>query len=407
VIPIAVLSPTDPGRARALLDVRAGALPDGQAAWCLEHGRNALWVGPASAAGDVATAAQGSGTGLGSLLPLAEAAGRLPEGGLARGWVNPEAVRRFLRGQAPGTNPRLTELIAAATAAELDAVRWVAFRRDIVQGRIVTDAVFVYDRAKLPAPVARVFDPGASAPPLPSSLPADVAFAAAYRIEPEACLPFLRFIAEADPRGPFRNLMFWIDEFEEYSGKSLADDLFGSLGEHAFEFVLESREGESLQWAGVYQATDPRKVEEVLVALRDWTADQAWGRSLGFSRIHPRAYVHEGVELRATTIKTLLGELPGPAFAAVGDHVVIGLGDRAVRTALDLARADTGAPGNGHGTFTVRGPALAHTLENLLDGDSIWVEAVTEFLSGVPEGTARITYEVDGIRIHGEIVLGD
>jgi len=414
VIPVAVLSPADPDRAQALMDVRAGARPDGEAAWCRVRGRNALWVGPANAAGDVAAVARGDGTSLGPLLPVAEAAKRLPDGGLARGWVNPDAVRRYLRRMVPGTHPEVIELAAAAFAAELDAARWIAFRRDLVDGRLVTDAVLVYDRAKLPVQVARVFDPGASAPSLPANLPGDVVLAAAFRLEPEACVPWLRFLAEADPRGPFRNLDFWIEEFEEFSGLSVQNDLFGNLGEHGWEILLESWDGEALQWAAVFEAKDNERVQAVLLALRDWSADQAWGRSFGLARLSPRVYDHDGTEVHATRIRTLLGELSGPAFAATGDHIVIGLGDRAVGRALNLVRFGYFGPEQGdataptaHASMIVRGPGLARTLETLVDSDSRLFEAVVEFLYSVPEASAQTWYETDGLRVHGELVLGE
>lgn len=412
VIPIAVLRPPDLDRAEAILDVRAGARPDRGATWCRVRGRNALWVGPANAMRDVEAIALGDGTSLSSLLPTEEAAGRLPAGGLVRGWINPVAVRRFLRDATAGTRPAVVELLTAAVAAELDAVRWIGFRRDVVAGNLVADAVVTYDRAKLPVPVARIFNPGASSPPLPAELPEDVVYIAAFRPEAQACLSWLRFLEASDARGPFRNLDFWIDEFEEHSGLSLEQDLLGALGEHAWELLLESREGEAVQWAAVFEAVDAKRVEATLSALHDWAAEHAWVRSFGLAWMRSHKLEHDGKVVHATRIGTLLGELSGPAFAATDAYVIVGLGDRAVRAALDLVSggSPSGRPERGmeplpHASVVLRGPALARTLEAFVGADSGAMAAVMEFLARIETVSASVTYETDGLRMHAEAVL--
>jgi hypothetical protein len=412
VIPVVVLRPADPDRVEGILDVRTGARPDSGTAWHRVRGRGALWIGPASAAGDVEAVARGDGTSLSPLLPVEEAASRLPAGGLVRGWVNPVAARRFLHRLAEGSLPAAVQLIIATAEAELDAVRWIAFRRDIVDGRVVADAVISYDRSRLPAGVARVFDPRASFSSLPATLPADLVMAAAYRPEPQVCLPWLRFLQDSDPRGPFRNVEFWIDEFEERSGLSLERDLFASLGEHGWEFLLESRQGESLQWAAVFEATDPQRVEAALLALRDWSADHALARSLGLARLIPRRFERDGIVIHGSGIGTFIGELAGPAFAVTERHVVVGIGDRAIFTALDLvaasvfdARADRAGEPAAHMRFVLRAPALARTLQSLVGTDCELLAAVVETLLRLGDLSSHAVYEQDGVRMHAEVDL--
>lgn len=421
VVPVAVLRPDDLDRAEAILDRRAGARRASGAAWCRVRDRGALWVGPSSAAGDVAAIARGDGTSLGPLLPFDEAAARLPAGGLARGWIHPAGVRRFLREAAPGTRAAPAELIAAALAAELDAARWIAFRRDVTGGRIVTDAALVYDRSKLPEAVARVFDPGAPASRLPEALPPDVVLAAAWRPEPEACLPWLRFLEAADDRGPFRNLDFWIEEFEERSGRNLERDLFGELGDHAWTLVLD--EGDSgLGPVTVFEVRDARRVEATVLDLRDWLADYVGAQTMGLANpVFERSH-HRGVVIHDTRFRSVLGSLTVSSVATSGTYLVVGVDGRGVRTALDLiaeGRFDrTGSVAfetgpRAHLEMVVRGPALAGALARSggeTEGDPSGLRggplaAAIRLLEGVPEATVRVRYTPDGLDVHGEVPL--
>jgi hypothetical protein len=412
IIPVAVLRPPDTERAEAILDVRAGARSSDGPAWCRVNGRGLLWVGPASAAGDVEAIARGDGTSLSPLLPLAEAERRLPAGGLVRGWVNPQAARRYLQGLAPGTLPAPLELISFALAAELDAARWIGFRRDFVGGRLVTDAVISIDRGKLPAEVATIFDPQASTPLLPKGLPEDLVYATAYRLEAQAWLPWMRFLQESDPRGPFRNFDFWVGEFEAQSGLSVEHDLIGALGEHAWEIMLESRDGDSLQWAMVLEASDAKQFEATLLELVDWSAAHAGVRTLGLARVRLDDLELGGWRMHALKINTFLGELSGPAFTTTADHAVVGLGDRAVRAALELidkrafVRRSYGEGADAaHMSTVLHGPALARTMESLFSTDCPLVAALTELLSRLGEASFRVDYESDGLRVHGEVEL--
>jgi len=234
----------------------------------------------------------------------------------------------------------------------------------------------------------------------------------AFRTEADACLPWLRFLGQADNRGPFRNVEFWIDEFQEYSGLTLERDLFGSLGEHGWELLLESREGEAVQLAAVFEASDPDRIEATLLAMRDWLVDHAWARSLGLARLQAKDYRHAGRVVHGTRIETLLGGLSGPVFAASDEHVVVGFGDRAVTTALDLVGVDgfsadpvADASSSAHAAFLVRGASLARSLARFVKAESKAMAAARELLARIPEASVRVSYETDGVRVHGEVDL--
>jgi len=403
-IPVALLRPARP-------DWAAGRLEG--AGLAVVRGRGALWVGPKADRKRLETLALGDGTSLARCLPLGEADRRLPAGGLARGWINPAAVRDLLRAQLPGTRPEGAEMMAALAAAELDVMRWAAFRRDLVPGGLVTEAVLAYDLEAMPPDVVGMLRENASPPPLPSRLPDPVVMAAAFRPEPRILDPWLRFVAAGDRRGPLRNLDFWMDEFEEWSGRDLALDLFGALGEHAWVFVLADEDGGRPGSVAILEARNARRAEETLLDLRSWLRDQAWGRTLGAALPRARDGLLDGEAVRGVTLQTPFGEVPGPVLMVTGGHLLVATGEPELREGLRLLETKgswrvSEGPAPGHGSLVVRGSALDHLAEavagcDLLEGYGPLVGALPDLVGDFESVTGTMRYEGDALRLRGEI----
>lgn len=385
--------------------------------WALVRARNAVWLGLASTLAELEEVAHGDGTSLALSVPIDEAELRLPPGGLARGWVNPAAIRAYVQAQLSDQWLPGLDLIGALLSADLDAIRVLAFRRDIDEGRVVTDAVTLYDVGVLPPEVAQVFDPTAAGPQLPTRLPEDVAVVAAFNPESEACLPWLRYAAARYPSSPLRNLDFWIAEFEERSGHDLERDLFSALGEQGWLLGFPRRNNDAASWLTVLESSNPFLADTVLVALRDWSIEHAWVRTFGLAVPRIRDYAVDGTEVRSVVVRTPFGELAGPAFAAVDGYLLAGTSEYAMRTGLSLveegAFAVDAVVSQPHATFELRDNAMVGISEVVRDLTGPGMDttelaaALATLLAGVSSFTVRVWYEPDGIRLHGEIRLGD
>lgn len=396
LVPVGLLRP----RGRSMKRLLATGL-------AVHPGRGALWIGPPGAEGLLEEMAAGERAGFTGAVDIDGVARRLPPGGLARGWIHPQALARFLRSPAPGTRSEGVEMLASFAAAELDLVRCAGFRRDVAPEGIETEAVFVYDTSRMPPEVAAIFDPAAAPPPLPSPLPREVALALAWRPEPRALGPWLRYAAGSDPRGPLRNLDFWMDEFEERSGRDLDADLFGPLGDHAWCFVLNG--GGPLDAVEIYEARDPDRIVDTLVDLRLWLRDQAWGRTLGLALPAAGDATVDGEVLRGLRFWTPFGEMPGLLFLAADGHLLVGTSERSItRGRLLLRQKETWmrVP-QAHGSFRARGPALAPLAEALVEATCLGeryprlAEALAELVKEAESFSGEMTYEEGAIRLRG------
>ncbi len=409
--PLALLRPPDIEQAEALLDSSG-------ASWAVIRARGALWVGPKRVAVELETVASGDGTSLAQAVPMDEVSSRLPPGGLVRGWVNPMAIRQLLRARLGRRWSATLDLVRGMISAELEVVRWIGFRREIAQGRVTTDAVAVYDTSALPPELARLFDPDASSPQLPSLLPDKTAIAVAFRPEAQAYLPWLRYVAASEPRGPLRNLDFWIDELEERCDMSLERDLFDTIGPHGWLLVFENRVEEPPAWAMVLEASNARLAEATILALLSWSAEHATLRTLGLARPQVHDDVVGGNLTHHLVIRTPVGQLPGPSFTAVDGYLVAGVGEHTIRSGLDLidglafpAGEDTGTGATPQASLQLRGPALAHLLGSSLRklsavGEEFeLLEPVVGLIATMSGASTRLWYEADGIRLHADILL--
>ncbi|UCG86059.1 MAG: hypothetical protein JSW71_19470 [Gemmatimonadota bacterium] len=412
IMPLAVLLPPDMDSAEPVLRSLG---PN----WSVVRARGALWVAPSNATDELEIVAAGDGSSLARVVPLQEADRRLPAGGLARGWVNPAALKQLLRSRVEGKLSGLIDAVGGLLSAELEAVRWIGFRRELEAGRIVTDAITVYDTRVLPREVARVLDPAATPATLPVPLPETVVMAAAFRPEPQVALPWLQFLAERNTAGPLRNVEFWIEEFEEWSNRILADDLFGAIGEQAWLLVLDSRSTNSPSWTLILQAPQSHRAEATLLDLLDWSVEQAWARTLGLAVPRIRDYRRDGITIHEVAIRTPFGEVAGPVFAAVDGFLVAAAGEESLQTGFALVAGGALAGGVGdheqsfsaHASFWARGTALAGLVESSLvlcdvgEHCNTIMMAAAELLANVSFASAQARYEADAMRMHGEILL--
>jgi hypothetical protein len=409
--PLALLRPPKIDQAEALLDSLA-------VSWTVIRAREALWIGPKSVAEELETMALGDGTSLAQVVPMDEVNSRLPAGGLVRGWVNPVAARQLLRVRLGRPWSATLDLVRGLISAELEVVRWIGFRRDIAQGRVVTDAVAVYDTRGLPPEVARLFDPGASSPQLPSHLPDDAAIAVAFRPEAHSYLPWLRYVAASEPEGPLRNLDFWIDEFEERCNMSLERDLFRTIGQHGWLLVFENRGAEAPAWVMVLETSQAHQAEATILGLLSWSAEHAGVRTLGLARPRVQDDTVSGRLTHHVMVRTPFRQLAGPSFTAVDGYLVAGVGEHAIRTGLALidvrafpASEATGIGPPAHASLQLRGPALGHLSGSPLDAFTAAGEefdlavAVVGLIAAVSDASTRLWYEADGIQLHADISL--
>jgi len=342
----------------------------------------------------------------------------LPSGGLVRGWINPVALRGLLLHQLPGTKPALVELLAALGAAELEAVRFAGFRRDLTADGVLADAIVGYDTDLLPPEVTRALGTLPRPSLLPPTLPSGIVAMAAFRPEAEASLAWLRHASASDPRGPLRNFEFWLDELQGSTGLDIERDLLDHLGDQGWLVVFEGDSGDTVQVAIVFEVEDAMRVEGSLVQLRSWWMEEAWGRSLGF--VIPRAHESNvsGSVLHAMTLWTLLGEAPGPAFLVHDGHLLVATTERAVTKSLQLLAGkeswtatvtEPDLPVPAHESMIVSGAALARLLEVLRTteaGDPAVAEmtaAFSELAAELGSISGGVWYEGDAVRLRGRV----
>ena len=246
IVPLALLRPPGINTASNWIRSRPGVV--------LHREDDTLWVARVADARELERLARSNGYG--PDLHVREVAAQLPDGGLVRGWIDPDALRRLLLDRVPGVWPVALDLLSASVAAELEAVRFAGFRRDLQPSGVVTDAVVAYEPEVLPAEVAA----GLAAPPgpavLPAALPPGVAAMLSFRTQNDATLPWLRFVADSDSRGPLRNLGFWIDEIEERTGLDLERDLLDPMGERGWLALLDGGSTGSWGWVAMIESED-------------------------------------------------------------------------------------------------------------------------------------------------------
>ncbi len=444
--PVALLRPPDIEEAEEIL-LRVASPLDADASLAVHRGRGALWAGPRSASDRLKQIADGDGTNARRSLVMDEIYRRLPTGGMVRGWVNPDALRTLLQREVEGIHPAPVEILRSFAAAEFAAIRFIGFRRELKREGVTTDGVIGFEESALPREVVRFLR---SSPEdsilLPPPLPPGALLASSFRSDAEACLAWLRYVAASDPRGPLRNLDFWIEEFRARTGLDPEQDLVGVLGERGWFFLLEGDRSEIVRAVAILETRDPGQLEETLLELRAWLKKHIQGRTLG--SVLPR--LHDGSVDEWTshglTLWTPFAELPGPAFLVTDGHLVIGTGEPALRAGLELlegkeiwtraAEIDPASPAGAMDPayddqrasveeglrlgprpalehVRVDGPALSRWIEALMEQGIVGTResghvfpiapAVADLLAGTGEISVDVWYERDAVRVQGRI----
>jgi hypothetical protein len=222
-------------------------------------------------------------------------------------------------------------------------------------------------------------------------------------------------MAARDPDGPYRNLEFWMNEFEERTGRDVERDIAGALGSRGLALVLEADQGAAIEFVIVLDAHDPERLEAALVDLRDWLGEQVWGRSFWLAMPRSKDTDERGGVTHGIEFRSPFGTVTGPVFQVAGDHLVLathraGL-DLGVQLAAsadawstpDWALGEAGPPDEIAFMRTTTLGRLITEWSGTMDGDCWMFEAIGEFLDGAGDGRIVVYWEEDGFRIDARL----
>jgi hypothetical protein len=409
VVPVAILRPADMPEAERFLSGLHGLSS--------RRAGGVLWVGPAEAEDLLERLSREETSRFGDVVPMDEVESRLPPGGVVRGWLNPVAFNQLLRDARVDSLPAPLRWAAAALSAELSAVRYVAFRRDFVDGELVTDGIIAYDPDRLPPQVLHLLNPDAAPALLPVEVPSNAVAVVAFHLEAQACMPWLRNLAASDPHGPLRNLAFWLDEFQQRFRRDLDRDLFSALGDHGWLLALDLDGAGAPGLAAIVEIREESALGATLRDLMCWASEQLWIRTFG--AIIPRPWVDtgRGQVIYGTKLRAAFSEIPGPCFQISGRYLL--LGDRPETLAAARAFAESlphdGSVGGGagsdtrvHGCVWVKGSEIGRVLEAGFHGagpdlGGCLSAAAGAMVAGMESLRADWGYESDAVRLHGHL----
>lgn len=376
LMPVALLRPDDPEEASEILH---GVMlpPGGDLSPVILRSRGILWVGPPGALDHLSRLAAGDGTSARESLVMDAVHRRLPDGGLVRGWVNAPALRAFLSGPAGRRGHPLMEALGSLLAAELEAVRFAGFRRELDGRTLTMDGVLGLDSDVLPPEVAAFLESHAGRDPvLPARLPTGTLVASAFRADGAACLAWLRYVAARNPRGPLRNLDFWMEEIRYRGGIDLERDLFGALGERGWLLIVADPAGGPPQAATILEASAPARLEEALLAVRTVLAEQIMVRSFGMVLPRRMDRASGGATVHELALWTPAGEPARPAFLLDGDHAVLATGSAALEAGQALVEEIDGSDGALRGAATPDAGFIAEDRRGFVPQDAEILERV-------------------------------
>jgi len=406
IVPLVVLDP--PSHEAALESLAASD------ALVAAQSRGAIWAGPAHHARLLERIAAGDGTSLRQAVDFLALAEHLPAGGLVRAVLNPKAFGEWLWRVAEFEGTRPVGKLARLLAVDCDAIEVAGFRRDIEDGELVTDVWVGIDGDVAPPELTRALATHRGPAQLPSQLPAGVIMAKSFRTEAEAGLATLRAHAARDPGGPLRNLDFWIDEFEAWSGRDVESDIVAALGAQGASLLLEGEDEGSLELVVILDADDPARLEAALIDLRNWVAEQIMGRSLGLALPQNRDGETESGAVHGLDFRGPFVNVSGPVFQLVDDHLVVATNRHTLELGVELAgSAETWvtpawalADGPPDEIALIRTSALAGLLtaasSDVLGRASLG-DAIADFLAATGEGRLRVYYEESGFRMSGQL----
>ena len=413
IAPIAVLQPADLDGTEALLSGLEGLS-------CLRS-RGALWIGPAGAERLLERCAWQEAAGLPSILPIEENRSGLPPGGLVRGWMNPGALVEFLSDSRMDTLPTPLRWAAAELRAELTAVRCAEFRRDFVKGELIADGLVTYDSSRLPPEISQIFDPDAAPVILPAGIPSNALAVVSFRPEAQAWMPWFRYLAQSDPRGPLRNLSFWLDEFQARYRRDLNRDLFGALGDHGWLLVTTSGDARSTGVVVVVETRHPGAIAVILPDLTSWMGEQIWLKSLG--SIMPRSWHEErrGESAGGVTLLTPFSQVHGPEFQLADGYLMVGAGPDAMQAGrawienIQRSQTEGERTSNGfpiHGSVLVQGSRLAELIRSARgnkasESPGCILDAIIGLASDLEALRIDMRYEQNAVRFHGRIAFAN
>ena len=230
-------------------------------------------------------------------------------------------------------------------------------------------------------------------------------------------MPWLRNLAASDPRGPLRNLAFWLDEFQERFRRDLDRDLFSALGDHGWLLALNIEGSSAPGSAAVIEIREESVLASTLRDLMSWASEQLWISTFG--TIIPRVWVNTAGEqvTYGTTLGAPFAEIPGPLFQISGRYLL--LGDRPETLAAARAFAGslpqnvsvggaTGLNAPVHGSVWVRGAEIGRMLAAGLDGiapdaGGCFSTAAITMAAGMDSLRTDWQYEPGAVRLHGHL----
>jgi hypothetical protein len=414
VAPLAVLRPAEIDEARRTLErlVRLSPVP-----LAVEWRGDVVSIVPAAFANFIGSPSSQRSSARRERMRTELVDAHLPDGGLVRGWFDPNLIARVVESRTGEPESFPTQLVAELVVAELEAMQFAGFRRDLTSSGVVTEAVFGFAGETLPQEVRAVFRPPRSPRSLPATASEGTLAIAAFGAEAGSLLPWLRHASERFPRGALRNLDFWIEELERRTGIDVGDDLFSLLGERAWLAVLSGDDGDGPQVALVVEAPETERLEPNLLAVHDWVAGQVAARTLGFARPRIEALPGSGGTEHLVSVATPFGKLEGPRFVLEDGHLILASGELALRAGRNLRAAidSPGTPGD-------ESPAAAGPNESLrVDGRELargvarqaWagrdglegelVLALTGLLSDLDEIAIDAWFEDEVVRLRGRV----
>jgi len=417
VIPVLlVFHPTD------LADTRTALA--GVPQICSRVDGDLVWIGPAGSEAALDALTRKEGPSLASALPVEEAENRLPPGGLVRGWVNPKAVVALLKDSSINGGTAAMGMLADVVSANLASVRYAAFRRDLIDGELTTDAIVAYDMTRLPAEVAQALDArDAGVFVAPEMLEAadtrlgKAVAVVAFRPQARALIPWLRYLAANNPHGPLRNAGFWVDDFERRFGRNLERDLCDAIGERAW--LLAIRPGNRLppDLALVSEVRPAKTTEDTLTDLLAWTGEQVMVSSFG--AVIPTLWREQdnGPAIHGLSLRTPLGRASGPCFQLTEQFLFLATSQEALAAgktwfsrmaSIEFIR-DESSDEAASGAILVRPSALAGLIADAsrqTDEDFACLRnAIATLLGDAESLNARVYHDRDAIRLHGQIRL--